>query len=100
MKYVMNNGALFSISEKDWVAFCKGMAAGEECELPGKLLEFDLIEISKWDREDYTKELGWKEVPSDLPSDTGEKKVSTKKRANKKRSKTGGSFRVKRKKTT
>lgn len=97
MKYVMQNGALFSLSEKNWKSFCKNMAAGEEFELPGKMLEFDLIEISKWDREDYAKAVNI-EVPSDLP--TTETKVPTKGRAVSKRSKVNRSSGSKRAKTT
>jgi len=91
MKYIMRNGALFSIANHKWVAFCKGMAAGDEVELPGKLLEFDLIEISKWDREDYAKTINI-EVPSDLPT--------TKKLTTRKSTKTSGRVSSKRGKTT
>ena len=79
MKYVTQNGALFSLSEKNWNRYCKEMASGTEVELPGKLLEFDLIEISKWDRENYMLAAGLKEMPSDLPKDRpAKRKITTK----------------------
>ena len=87
MKYVRVNDALVSMSEKDWKAFCKIKVTGDEADLPGKLLEYEIIDITDWDREDYAKALGLDEVPSDLPSNTEKEKRPTKRRATSKRSK-------------
>lgn len=79
MKHVRQDSALFAISDKDWIKFCKAKAAGEEPDLPGKLLEYSIENITEWDREDYAKEIGI-EVPNDLPTER-----PTTKRTNKKR---------------
>lgn len=61
MKYLISNGKLFKISDRNWKAFMKAKAAGYDpsfAEFNGSLLSYDLEDISNWDMEDFKNALG------------------------------------------
>ena len=67
MKYIKYEDTLICISDKDWKKYCRQKADGLEPSLPGKMLEYVILDITTWEREDYARAIGLEEVPSDLP---------------------------------
>lgn len=81
MKYFIKDGTFYQMSDRHWKKFCKEMAHGNDAILNAKMLEFDVKDITSWDREDYSKEVGMKEVPNDLLEQKKRSNVSTRRRS-------------------